>query len=255
MFASIRCYFVHKGPTDELVRLVEDEFADRIAAQPGFVSYAFLDCGGGGAMTISVFREAAQAAASRELAQRWSEERLGEIELTITEALHGAIPVSRAAPELVAPRPPGAPPRFARVRRYRIGEGDLGELVWRVVDTNLAERMAELDGFVAYLVFSGGAGELVTVSVFRDRATATASDELARQFVANALSDFEIKRADMVGGGEIVVSRVTNALLESPCTPEHLGVGYRQVVPRTRGEDLETDCRSESGEAPSSEPR
>ena len=74
--------------------------------------------------------------------------------------------------------------------------------------------MAELDGFVAYLVFSGGAGDLVSVSVFRDRATATASDELARQFVADVLADFQIERADMVGGGEIVVSRFTNALLE-----------------------------------------
>jgi hypothetical protein len=214
MFASIRCYFVHKAPTDQLVRLVEGEFADRIAAQPGFVSYVFLDCGGGDAMTISVFREADQAAASRQLAQRWSEERLGEIELTVTETLHGAIPVSRAAPELLAPRPPGAPPRFARVRRYRITTGDTGELVWRIVDTSLAERMAELDGFVAYLVFSGVPGELVSVSVFRDSAAATASDELAVQFVSDELADFDIKRADMVGGGEIVVSRVTEALLE-----------------------------------------
>jgi hypothetical protein len=115
MFASIRCYFVHKASTDELVRLVEDEFADRIAAQPGFVSYVFLDCGGGDAMTISVFREPDQAAASRELAQRWSEERVGEFELTTTEALHGAVPVSRATPELLAERAPDAPPRFARV--------------------------------------------------------------------------------------------------------------------------------------------
>jgi hypothetical protein len=206
---------VHKAPTDDLARLVEDEFADKIAAQPGFVAYVFLDCGGGDAMTISVFREADQAAASREIAQRWSEDRLGEIELTITEALHGAIPVSRAAPELLAPRPPGARPWFARVRRYRIGDGDIGELVWRLVDTGLAERMAALDGFVAYFVFSGGAGELVSVSVFRDRATATASDELALQFVTGALADFDIKRVDMVGGGEIVVSRVTELLLET----------------------------------------
>jgi len=214
MFASIRCYFVHKASTDELVRLVEDEFADRIAAQPGFVSYVFLDCGGGDAMTISVFREPDQAAASRQLAQRWTEERLGEFELTTTEALHGAIPVSRAVPELLTPRAPDAPPRFARVRRYVITKGEVGELVWRVVDTSLAERMAKLDGFVAYLVFSGSAGELVTVSVFRDRPTATASDELAQQFVRDELAAFDIKRTDMIGGGKIVVSRVTEALLE-----------------------------------------
>jgi hypothetical protein len=204
---------VHRASTDELVRLVEGEFADRIAAQPGFVSYVFLDCGGGDAMTISVFGEPGQAAASRELARHWTEERLGEIELTTTEALHGAIPVSRVAGEMLVPRPSGSPPRFARVRRYRIAKGDIGELVWRLVDTNLAERMAELDGFVAYLVFSG-AGELVTVSVFRDRATATASDELALQFVRDELVDLEINRTDMVGGGEIAVSRITEALLE-----------------------------------------
>ena len=214
MFASIRCYFVHKASTDELGRLVEDEFADRIAAQPGFVSYVFLDCGGGDAMSISVFREPGQAASSRVLAERWSEERLGEFELTTTEALHGAIPVSRAAPELLEPRAPDAAPRFARVRRYTITKGEIGELVWRVVDTSLAERMAELDGFVAYLVFSGDAGELISVSVFRDRPTAGVSDELAMQFVRDELTDLDIKRTEMIGGGSILVSRVTEALLE-----------------------------------------
>jgi hypothetical protein len=214
MFASIRCYVVHKAPIDDLVRLVEGEFADRIAARPGFVSYVFLDGGGGDAMSISVFREPGQASASRDFARRWSEERLGEIELTTTEALHGAIPVSRAAAELLAPRPPGSARPFARVRRYRITKGEIGELVWRLVDTSLAERMAELDGFVAYLVFSGGGGELVTVSVFRDRTTATASDELALQFVRDELVDLEINRTDMVGGGEIAVSRITETLLE-----------------------------------------
>jgi hypothetical protein len=214
MFASIRCYFIHKALPDDLVQLVEQEFADQIAARSGFVSYVFMDCGGGDAMTISVFREPEQAAASRDLARSWTEARLGEFELTITESLHGAIPVSRAAPELLAPRAADAPPRFGRVRRYRIPEGALGELVWRAVDKGLAERMAELDGFVAYLVFSGGPRELVSVSVFRDRETASSSDELALSFVRDELADVDIERADMVGGGEIVVSRITEALLE-----------------------------------------
>jgi len=78
--------------------------------------------------------------------------------------------------------------------------------LWRLVDTGLAERIADLDGFVAYLVFSGGAGELVSVSVFRDEATATVSDELALQFVRGELADFDIKRTDMIGGGSIMVS-------------------------------------------------
>ena len=85
--------------------------------------------------------------------------------------------------------------------------------MWRIVDTQLAERMAELDGFVAYFVFGSGGGELVAVSVFRDRVTASASDDVAATFVGNELADLDIERTDSIGGGEIVVSRVTDALL------------------------------------------
>jgi hypothetical protein len=210
MFASIRCYVAPSAPTGELAGRVDAEFADRIAAQPGFVWYALLDCGGGDLITISLFEERDQAAGSRELARRWTEERLGEFGLTLTESLNGAIPVSRATPGLLVP----APARFARVRRYKLSDAHLGEFVWRVVDTRLAERMAELDGFVAYFVFSSATGELVTVSVFRDRGAATVSDEVALAFVRGELHDLDIKRTDTIGGGEIVVSRVTEALLE-----------------------------------------
>jgi hypothetical protein len=46
MFASIRCHVVQRAPlvgspTRELARLVEAEFADLIADQPGFLWYAF----------------------------------------------------------------------------------------------------------------------------------------------------------------------------------------------------------------------
>jgi hypothetical protein len=210
MFASIRRYALRSTPTGKLAELVEAEFADRIAAQPGFVWYAFLDCGAGDLITISVFHERDQASASRELAHSWTEERLGEFDLTITEALHGAIPVSRAAPGLLEP----ARARFARVRRYMLADDQLGEVVWRIVDTRLAERIAELEGFVAYFVFSSRTGELVSVSVFRDRAAATASDELALVFVRDELTGLDIEGTDAIGGGEIAVTRVTDALLE-----------------------------------------
>jgi hypothetical protein len=111
MFASIRCY-VGRGVEDISAR-VDAEFADLIAAQPGFVWYALLDGGGGDLMTVSVFHEQEQANGSRELSRRWTEQRLSEFNLTITEALQGAVPVSRAAPELLEP----APSRFARIRR------------------------------------------------------------------------------------------------------------------------------------------
>jgi hypothetical protein len=212
MFASIRCYVVQRasaGGTLEFARRVDAEFADQIAAQPGFVWYAFLDCGRD-VMTISVFRERDQAVGSRELARGWIEERMSDFDLTLTEALDGAIPVSRAAPELLQP----AAGWFARVRRYKLGEADLGEFVWRVVDHRIAERIAGLDRFVAYLVFSSGTGELATVSVFQDPSSASASDELGLAFVRYELDDLDLEHTDAIGGGKIVVSRANQALLE-----------------------------------------
>jgi hypothetical protein len=108
MFASVRCYFVHKATPAELAERVGQDFADRLSARPGFVAYDFLDCGAGEAMSISVFEEADQARASRTLARRWTEDRLGDMELTITEALHG---------EVVAGRPGRA--RYLALRRGR----------------------------------------------------------------------------------------------------------------------------------------
>ncbi|MGA2924772.1 MAG: hypothetical protein ABSG43_02070 [Solirubrobacteraceae bacterium] len=210
MYASIRSYALGGTPIDEFAALVQASFADLIAAQPGFVWYAFLDGGDGTAMTISVFSEPEQAAASRELARRWTQERRAALDVTMTEACSGTIPVSRALPELLE----AAPARFARVRRYGLGGADLGEVVWRVVDTRLAERISALDGFVAYFVLGLGDGELVSVSVFRDRDAALASDAVATAFVGEQLVTLGVKRTDAIGGGTIVVTRVTDKLLE-----------------------------------------
>jgi hypothetical protein len=91
MFASVRCYFVHKATPQELAERVGEDFADRLGARPGFVAYDFLDCGSGEAISVSVFEEAEQAAGSRTLARRWTEDRLGDMELTIMESLHGQV--------------------------------------------------------------------------------------------------------------------------------------------------------------------
>jgi hypothetical protein len=79
MFASIRRYRLHKGSMDELASRVDEGFAEEICAQPGFVSYEFVDCGEGEVMTVSIFREAGGAAGSRELAQRWTDENLQDL--------------------------------------------------------------------------------------------------------------------------------------------------------------------------------
>jgi hypothetical protein len=211
MFASVRCYFVHRAPTTELVQRVDEDFAARIRARPGFVSYEFIDGGGGDAMSISAFCEASQAEASRELARRWSEEHLQDLELTITESLHGEIAISRATRELMAPGREHGGVGYASIRRYRV-PGDVGRLL-RGVDASFVDRVAALDGFLGYRVIDCGGGELLTISLFRDSPTAAVSDELAARFVNEEIRDLGVARTDTVGGGPVLVSRVTALLL------------------------------------------
>ena len=146
MFASVRGYFVHMSTPRELAERVGEDFADRLSERPGFVAYDFMDCGDGEAISISVFREAAQAHDSRELARRWTEQHLADMELTITDSLHGLVVESRRR---------GGHARWARVH------GNRGSSA-----ASLAESVMALDGAVDCRVIDVGGSELLTVGRF-----------------------------------------------------------------------------------------
>jgi hypothetical protein len=206
MFVSIRCYFVHKAPAKELAELVDQDFADRISAQPGFVSYEFLDGGEGEAMTISAFQEAVQAEDSRALARRWVDERLSDFELTTTD---GQIKLTHATAARPPSAHPAAPTGFAAVRRYRLARGSVEELVKRAEE--FAWQLETLPEFYSYQVMDCGDGDIVAVSRFRERTSAEQSDELAGRFALNELQGFDLKRNEWLGGGVILVSREADA--------------------------------------------
>jgi hypothetical protein len=211
MFASIRRYRLIAGSLKVLTRLVDDGFAERIASQPGFVSYEFVDCRGGEIMALSIFHEDEQADASRELARRWTLENLRDFELTLKEALRGEIRVSRAERDMLEPGHVGAERKVARARRYALRGGSLPALMHKV-DEIFADRIQQLDGFEAYHACDCGAGEFLSISVFRDQTSAESSDDLAWQFVREELGEFEIERTE-VFGGEVIVSRAAAELL------------------------------------------
>jgi hypothetical protein len=209
MFVSIRRYFVHKAPAKELAELVDQDFADRISAQPGFVSYEFLDGGEGEALTISTFHEAVQAENSRALARRWVDEALSDFELTTLEAVHGQIKLMHATAVRPPRAHPGAPAGFAAVRRARFARGSVEELVKRAEE--IARQLETLPEFYAYQVMDCGDGDIIAVSRFRERASAEQSDELAARFVQNELQGFDLTRNEWFGGGVILVSREADA--------------------------------------------
>jgi hypothetical protein len=197
---------------EELARRVDDGFAEEISAQPGFVSYEFVDCGDGEVITLSIFREADEAEASRVLAQRWTEESLRDFEFSRIEALRGEIPVSRAARDMLAPGHAGTGEKFASLRRYRLRSGSVAELM-HVVDEVFAEQIQRMDGFEAYHALDSGRGEIVSISLFFDEATAEESDERALEFIRDHLQDFDIERAEVIGG-RVLVSRALADVLE-----------------------------------------
>lgn len=212
MFASIRRYRMHKGSMDELARRVDEGFAEEIRAQPGFVSYEFVDCGDDEVTTISIFREADGAAGSRHLAQRWTDENLQDLEFTRIGALGGEIRVSRANQDMLEPGHVGAARKFLSIRQYVLRDGSVVALMHKV-DEIFADRIERLDGFEAYHALDCGRGQIMSISLFRDQASAEASDDLALQFVAEELGEFDIERTEVIGG-EVIVSRAMAELLE-----------------------------------------
>jgi hypothetical protein len=212
MFASIRRYRLHEGSMDDLMRRVDSGFAEEIGRRPGFCSYEALDCGDGEVVTISVFGEEGQAEASRELAQRWSDENLGDFRFTRLEALHGEILVSRADEDVLEPAHAGASREFASIRRYMLRSGSIEELM-HIVDETFAEQISALPGFFAYHALDAGGGEILSISLFGDQTQAEESDELALAFVRERLGAFDIERTEAVGG-KVMVSRALAEVLE-----------------------------------------
>jgi hypothetical protein len=212
MFASMRRYRLQAGSSAEFMRRVDESFADEIAAQPGFVSYLLIDCGGGDLFTLSIFLQAGQAEASRELAQRWTEEHLQDIEHTRFDAIHGESLVGRAAPGMLEPGHVGDARKRVSIRYYRLRSGSVGELMQRV-DHALDERLGAIQGFEASQLLDCGDEEVLWISVLDDDDAMEEAEERAARFVREELTGFRPERVVSIRG-DIAVSRANAELLE-----------------------------------------
>jgi hypothetical protein len=101
---------------------------------------------------------------------------------------------------------------YMSIRTYRVGQGSIEDLMHRV-DRDLAEAFSREDGFVAYQVVQTGDRTVASMTVFREREQAEASNELAAEWVADELADFDIERMGVMGG-RVMVSRANADMLE-----------------------------------------
>ena len=97
---------------------------------------------------------------------------------------------------------------FASVRRYRLESGSIDDLL-HLVDTDFAESVEEMDGFMEYQVVECGNGEIITISTFKDRRSAEASMEISADWVRDTLArKFDLTRLEGFVG-EVAVSRAS----------------------------------------------
>jgi hypothetical protein len=88
---------------------------------------------------------------------------------------------------------------YVSVRRYTIGAGSIDALAHRL-EEEFAPAISQEPGFLGYLAIDAGDGMVETLSVFVDATSAHRSDELAADYVAEYLSEFEPTRTGVTGG-------------------------------------------------------
>jgi hypothetical protein len=101
---------------------------------------------------------------------------------------------------------------YVSIRTYRVGKGSLDELMHRV-DRDLADAFVQETGFIAYQVARTGDRTVASITMFHERDQAERSNELAAEWVAESLADFEVERMGVMAG-EVMVSRASADLLE-----------------------------------------
>jgi quinol monooxygenase YgiN len=104
MFASVRRYRLESGSIDELLHLVDTDFAESVQDMDGFMEYQVLECGNGEIITISTFRDRQSAEASMEMAADWVRDTLTrQYDLTRLEGFVGEVAISRACEDVTVP--------------------------------------------------------------------------------------------------------------------------------------------------------
>lgn len=101
---------------------------------------------------------------------------------------------------------------FTTIRQYRGNPDQIAEMA-HVTDEMFADKLAELDGFVAYEMVDAGDGTIFTITVFSDREMAERSNELAADFIRTSLQGYELERT-AAHTGEVILNRARNDVLE-----------------------------------------
>ena len=186
VFISVRVYDgIDPADGPEIVRQTAAGFLPVQRANDGFIAYYLLPAGDM-LTAVSIYETAEQAAASAEAARDFVAENLapllpnpprvveGELQIGFIEALDG-----EGGGDVDG--------LHASVRVYDDFEADdLDEFV-AIVEDGFLPIMRETDGFFGYYLMTDSAGAGAAISIFDTEASAQASNDEARDFVAENL--------------------------------------------------------------------
>ena len=104
MFASVRRYRLESGSIDDLLHLVDTDFAESVQDMDGFMEYQVVECGNGEIVTITTFKDRQSAEESMGMAAEWVRDTLArKFELTRLEGFVGEVAISRACEDVTVP--------------------------------------------------------------------------------------------------------------------------------------------------------
>jgi heme-degrading monooxygenase HmoA len=98
MYAAIRQYEIGVGSVRDIMDVVEKEFADAIAGQPGFVAYHVVASGRDEIVSVTIFRDEDSALRSNQVAAHFVRDHLGGFDINLTAGMSGEVMVTRGGP-------------------------------------------------------------------------------------------------------------------------------------------------------------
>ena len=198
LYTSVRLYDEFETDNlDHFVSTVEDGFLPLMRETDGFFGYYLMDNGAGALAAISIFDSEASALASNEKARDFVTENLtaylpndpsitsGQLEVAALAAVNdGANLIDDMMDDSV----------FVSMRVYDGVDPIYHDEIVRLADEGFLPIMRESEGFVGYYLLLAG-DMLAAISLFDTAEEASASNEAARDFVAENLAPYAAERA------------------------------------------------------------
>jgi quinol monooxygenase YgiN len=198
MYGVIRRYKLDPANFDEVVRRGEQGLVPQISAAPGFVSYRVLQADNGDLISVSLFEDRAHAEESTRMVAGWVQQNLAELVPNAPEVTAGEVRVREvnAQEEL----------RYGVMRRYQVDANNVEEITRRE-ESGFVPIVSQLPGFASYAMLDTGAGTLVTLSGFRDQASADRSTQEAASWIRDNMAPL-LPHAPEVTRAETKLSKV-----------------------------------------------